>query len=48
MAFDYDNQDIFSEFDDPERKRLIAQIHSLHPRVAQVTRAMLCMYTYPL
>ncbi|CAG8364931.1 unnamed protein product [Penicillium salamii] len=41
MAFGYDDQDIFSEFDDPERKRLIAQIHSLHPEVAQVPRAML-------
>lgn len=44
MEFDYDDQHIFSEFEDPERKRIIAKIHNLHPEVAQVRRELL----YPL
>lgn len=44
MEVNYDDRHIFSEFEDPERKRLIAKIHSLHSEVAQVPRAIL----YPL
>lgn len=44
MEFNYDDQHIFSEFEDPERKRLIAKIHNIHPEVAQVPRELL----YPL
>ncbi|CAI7642441.1 unnamed protein product [Penicillium viridicatum] len=44
MEVNYDDRYIFSEFEDPERKRLIAKIHSLHSEVAQVPRAIL----YPL
>ena len=44
MEFNYDDQHIFSEFEDPERKRLIGKIHNIHPELAEVPRELL----YPI